>query len=79
MLENVKENGHSLNKVLLHSDQGWQQYTHEEYINYLKEKQTIQSMSKKEIVWTIVPPNVYLSVVKREFWFGKENRFKSFK
>lgn len=47
MLENVKENGHSLNKVLLHSDQGWQQYTHEEYINYLKEKQTIQRMSKK--------------------------------
>ncbi|BAH69494.1 hypothetical protein MBIO_0229 [Mycoplasmopsis fermentans PG18] len=49
MLENVEGNEHSLNNVLLHFDQGWQ-YTYEDYINYLKKKQTIQSLLRKGIV-----------------------------
>ena len=78
MLKNVEENGHSLNNVLLHSDQGWQ-YTHEEYINYLKKKQTIQSMSRKGNCLDNSPTECLFSVIKREFWFEEENRFKSFK
>ncbi|RMX36081.1 putative transposase [Mycoplasmopsis fermentans MF-I1] len=76
MLENVEENWHSLNNVLLHSYQGWQ-YTHEEYINYLKKKQTIQSLLRKGNCLDNSPAECLFSVVKREFWFGKENKFKT--
>ncbi|VEU63767.1 Uncharacterised protein (plasmid) [Mesomycoplasma conjunctivae] len=76
MLENVEENWHSLNNVLLHSYQGWQ-YTHEEYINYLKKKQTIQSLLRKGNCLDNSPAECLFSVVKREFWFGEENKFKT--
>ncbi|RMX34574.1 IS3 family transposase [Mycoplasmopsis fermentans] len=78
MLENVEENGHSLNNVLIHSDQGWQ-YTHQDYIDYLKEKNAIQSMSRKGNCLDNSPTECLFSVIKREFWFGEEKKFNSFK
>ena len=48
-------------------------------MNYLKEKQTIQSMSRKGNCLDNSPTEYLFSVIKREFWFGEENKFKNFK
>ena len=45
----------------------------------MKEKQTIQSMSRKGNCLDNSPTECLFSVVKREFWFREKNRFKSFK
>uniref|UniRef100_UPI0003B3129C IS3 family transposase n=1 Tax=Metamycoplasma orale TaxID=2121 RepID=UPI0003B3129C len=43
------------------------------------EKQTIQSISRKGNCLDNSPTECLFSVIKREFWFEEENRFKSFK
>ena len=66
----------SLKNLIFHSDQGWQ-YQMKEYHRLLKDKEVIQSMSRKGNCLDNSPMENFFGIMKREMFLGKEYTFRS--
>lgn len=62
--------------LIFHSDQGWQ-YQHKTYVESLKKKGIIQSMSRKGNCLDNSIMENFFGVLKREMFYGHEHSFKS--
>ena len=60
----------------LHSDQGWQ-YQMQGYHKILKDKEVIQSMSRKGNCLDNSPTENFLGIMKKEMFIGREWTFKT--
>ncbi|AZZ65392.1 IS3 family transposase [Metamycoplasma phocicerebrale] len=66
----------NLNGLILHSDQGWQ-YQMKEYRDILKEKNILQSMSRKGNCYDNCIIEIFFGTMKNEMFYGHEYEFKS--
>ena len=76
MLEESFEKYSTLDGLILHSDQGWQ-YQMREYHKALKDKEVIQSMSRKGNCLDNSPMENFFGIMKREMFYGHEYEFES--
>lgn len=76
MLEDAFKKYKTLDGLILHSDQGWQ-YQMREYHKALKDKNVIQSMSRKGNCLDNSPMENFFGIMKREMFYGHEYEFKS--
>ena len=67
----------NLEGLIIHSDMGWQ-YTYYKYINSLKEKGIIQSMSRKGNCLDNAIVESFFGILKKEMFYGKEFHYKSY-
>jgi len=63
--------------LIFHSDQGWQ-YQHEYFRNKLKEKDIIQSMSRKGNCYDNCIMETFFGRLKNELYYGYEKDYDSF-
>ena len=66
----------NLKDLIFHSDQGWQ-YQMKEYHRLLKDKEVIQSMSRKGNCLDNSPMENFFGIMKKEMFLGKEYIFQS--
>lgn len=66
-----------INKLILHSDQGWQ-YQHKYYINELNKHGIIQSMSRKGNCYDNSIIETFFARLKNEVYYGYEKSYNCF-
>ena len=76
MLSKAFENKRDLNKLILHSDQGWQ-YQQTYYQKELKDRKITQSMSRKATCLDNSLMENFFGRLKVEMYYGKEKIFKT--
>lgn len=67
----------NLQGLIFHSDQGWQ-YQHPYFVNALRKRGIIQSMSRKGNCYDNSIMETFFGRMKVEMFFGFENEYKSF-
>lgn len=77
MLDKAFAKYDDLSGLILHSDQGWQ-YQHQVYINKLKERNVIQSMSRKGNCMDNSIMESFFGRLKNEMYYGLESTYKTF-
>ena len=78
MLDKAFEKYSNCSGLILHSDQGWQ-YQHQTYINKLKERGILQSMSRKGNCIDNSIMESFFGRLKNEMYYGLESTYKTFK
>lgn len=78
MLDKAFEKYSNCSGLILHSDQGWQ-YQHQTYINKLKERGILQSMSRKGNCIDNSIMESFFGRLKNEMNYGLESTYKTFK
>ena len=78
MLNKAFEKFPSVEGLIFHSDQGWQ-YQHQTYINKLKERGILQSMSRKGNCIDNSIMESFFGRLKNEMYYGLESTYKTFK
>ena len=63
--------------LILHSDMGWQ-YQHQTYVNMLKDRGIIQSMSRKGNCYDNCIIETFFGRMKTEMFYGHEKEYSSF-
>ncbi|VEU81583.1 Integrase core domain [Mycoplasmopsis arginini] len=76
MLDRAFEKHKNLDGLIFHSDQGWQ-YQMEEYRNILKQKNILQSMSRKGNCYDNCIIEIFFGTMKNEMFYGHEYEFNS--
>ncbi len=76
MLDKAFLKNKELSNLIIHSDQGWQ-YQHKFYTNKLKEKNIIQSMSRKGNSLDNGLMESFFGILKSEMFYGQENKYRS--
>ena len=66
-----------INKLILHSDQGWQ-YQHKYYISQLNKHGIIQSMSRKGNCYDNSIIETFFARLKNEVYYGYEKSYNCF-
>lgn len=69
--------GRPVSGAVFHSDQGWQ-YQHKYYVERLKKKGIVQSMSRKGNCLDNCIMESFFGVLKNEMFYGHEQEFRSF-
>ena len=77
MLDKAFEKYSNCSGLILHSDQGWQ-YQHQTYINELKERGILQSMSRKGNCIDNSIMESFFGRLKNEMYCGLESTYKTF-
>lgn len=77
MLDKAFAKYNDLSGLILHSDQGWQ-YQHQAYINKLKERGILQSMSRKGNCIDNSIMESFFGRLKNEMYYGLESKYKTF-
>ena len=77
MLDKAFDKFPTLSGLIMHSDQGWQ-YQHKNYVNRLKEKNIIQSMSRKGNCYDNCIMETFFGRMKIEMFYGREKEYKTF-
>ena len=75
MLNKAFKDNFDINNLIFHSDQGWQ-YQHNFYIKSLKEKNIIQSMSRKGNSLDNGLMESFFGLMKSEMFYGQESKYK---
>ena len=75
MLDKAFKDNSNINNLIFHSDQGWQ-YQHNFYTKRLKEKNIIQSMSRKGNSLDNGLMESFFGVMKSEMFYGQEKNYK---
>jgi transposase InsO family protein len=68
--------GENLKGCILHSDQGWQ-YQQKWYQDFLEERETIQSISRKGNCLDNSPTENFFGRLKEEVFYGQEWRYEN--
>lgn len=76
MLRSAFEKNRILNKLIFHSDQGWQ-YQHYSYRKFLEEQGIVQSMSRKGNSLDNGLMESFFGIMKSEMFYGQEMRYHS--
>lgn len=76
MLAKAFETHRDLQGTIFHSDQGWQ-YRHPEYMDLLKKKGMLQSMSRKGNCLDNCIMESFFGTMKNEMFYGHEKEFKT--
>lgn len=76
MLNKAFNSNPNVDKLIFHSDQGWQ-YQHNFYTKRLKEKNIIQSMSRKGNSLDNGLMESFFGIMKSEMYYGQENNYKN--
>ena len=76
MLSRAFNKRESVKDLILHSDQGWQ-YQMQGYHKILKDKEVIQSMSRKGNCLDNSPTENFFGIMKKEMFIGREWTFKT--
>lgn len=74
---NLKENIGSLEKILIHSDRGWT-YTNPQFVSFLKQEGSIQSLSTKGDCWDNACMESFFSTFKSETIHHDDHYFRNF-
>ena len=77
MLDRAFSLGYDLNGLIFHSDQGWQ-YQHGWYVEQLKGRGILQSMSRKGNCLDNCIMESFFATMKNEMFYGHESEFESF-
>ena len=77
MLERAFSLGYDLSGLVFHSDQGWQ-YQQSWYVEQLKERGILQSMSRKGNCLDNCIMESFFATMKNEMFYGHESEFESF-
>ena len=77
MLDNAFKKFPAVKGLILHSDQGWQ-YQHKSYVNTLKKRGIVQSMSRKGNCIDNCIMETFFGRLKNEMYYGFEKDYKSF-
>ena len=77
MLDKAFEKYSNCSGLILHSDQGWQ-YQHQTYINKLKERGILQSISRKDNCIDNSIMESFFGRLKNEMYYGLESTYKTF-
>lgn len=75
MLNKAFKDNSNINNLVFHSDQGWQ-YQHNYYTEKLKEKNIIQSMSRKGNSLDNGLMESFFGLMKSEMFYEQENKYK---
>ena len=78
MLDKAFKDNSDINNLIIHNDQGWQ-YQHNFYTEKLKEKNIIQSMSRKGNSLDNGLMESFFGIIKLEMFYGQENNYKDIK
>ena len=76
MLDKAFSSNKEIEKLIFHSDQGWQ-YQHSFYTKILEEKNIIQSMSRKGNSLDNGLMESFFGIMKSEMFYGEENNYKN--
>ena len=77
MLNKAFEKFPAINGLIFHSDQGWQ-YQHKSYVNTLKKRGIVQSMSRKGNCIDNCIMETFFGRMKTEMFYGYEKNYSSF-
>ncbi len=77
MLDRAFSLGYDLNGLIFHSDQGWQ-YQHGWYVEQLKERGILQSMSRKGNCLDNCIMESFFGTMKNEMLYGHESEYADF-
>ena len=77
MLERAFSLGYDLNGLIFHSDQGWQ-YQQSWYVERLKERGILQSMSRKGNCLDNCIMESFFGTMKNEMFYGHESEYADF-
>ena len=76
MLNKAFDKYNNLEGLIFHTDQGWQ-YQMYQFIKSLKDKNIIQSMSRKGNCLDNSPMENFFGKLKNEMFYGNEHKFKT--
>lgn len=76
MLDDAFQNHIDLTDLIFHSDRGWQ-YQMRDYQTQLKNKNIIQSMSRKGNCYDNSPMENFFGIMKKEMFIGKQYTFET--
>jgi len=77
MLDKAFEKFPRTEGLILHSDMGWQ-YQHQIYVNMLKDRGIVQSMSRKGNCYDNCIIETFFGRMKTEMFYGYEKEYSSF-